>query len=134
MPTVTFVRAWGSVLGSVSPLRERTVLIAEDEPLIALELHTSLHAAGATTLAATSIKEALQLIEYVQFCAAIVDVNLGGRDCSIVCAALAKRSIPFMFYTGYSSSDALSIWPHAPAVNKPAQSSTMVETIVRLLA
>jgi CheY-like chemotaxis protein len=120
-------------MGSVNPLFGRSVLIVEDEPLIALDLHDALHKAGASILAATTVNEALELIAYAQICAAIVDVSLGGDDCSSVCAALAKRSIPFMFYTGYSSGEALSAWSHAPAVSKPAPSSTMVDTIVQLL-
>jgi len=120
-------------VGSVNPLFGRSVLVVEDEPLIALELHDVLHAAGASTFAATNIEEALELIEYAQICAAIVDVKLGGDDCSSVCAALSRRSIPFIFYTGYSNAAALSAWPNAPAVGKPAESMTMVETIVRLL-
>jgi DNA-binding response OmpR family regulator len=109
------------------------VLIVEDEPLIALELHDALHEAGASILAATTIKEALVLIARAQICAAIVDVNLGGHDCSSVCAALTKRSIPFMFYTGYSNAPPLSGWPHAPAVDKPAEGGTLVNAIVQLL-
>jgi DNA-binding NtrC family response regulator len=120
-------------VGSVNPLFGRSVLIVEDEPLIALELHNALYLAGANILAATNIKDALELIAYARICAAIVDVKLGNDDCSNICAALSKRSIPFMFYTGYSTAAALSAWPHAPAVNKPAESSTMVETIVRLI-
>jgi DNA-binding NtrC family response regulator len=109
------------------------VLIVEDEPLIALELHNALNMAGGSILAATNIKEALELIAYAQICAAIVDVNLNGDDCSSICAALAKRSIPFLFYTGYSSAAALTAWPHAPAISKPAASSTMVDTVVQIL-
>jgi CheY-like chemotaxis protein len=120
-------------MGSVNSLLGRSVLIVEDEPLIALDLHDALHGAGASILAATNIKDALELIAYAQICAAIVDVKLGGDDCSSVCAALAKRSIPFMFYTGYSSAASLSAWPRAPAVDKPAEGSTMVDTIVELL-
>jgi response regulator RpfG family c-di-GMP phosphodiesterase len=125
------VKCAGAVLGSVNPLRGHTVLIVEDEPLIGLELHAG--AAGASCLAATSIKEALQLISYTQICAAILDVKLGGRDCSSVCAALTKRSIPFMFYTGYQTGDVISTWPNAAAVSKPAPASTIVDTIVQLL-
>jgi DNA-binding NtrC family response regulator len=120
-------------MGSVNPLLGRSVLIVEDEPLIALELHDTLHKAGASILAATTIKEALALIAHSQICAAIVDVRLGGHDSSSVCAALAKRSIPFMFYTGYSNAPSLSQWPSAPAVDKPAATRTLVDTIVQLL-
>src|SRR5215467_9107234 len=119
-------------MGSVNPLLGRSVLIVEDEPLIALELHTALHDAGASILAATTMKDALELIAYAQICAAIVDVNLGGHDCSSVCAALTTRSIPFMFYTGYSSAAPLSSWPHAPAVGKPAEGRT-IDSIAQLL-
>jgi DNA-binding response OmpR family regulator len=95
-------------MGSVNPLLGRSVLIVEDEPLIAPELHSALHDAGASIIAATNIKDALELIAYARICAAIVDVNLGGHDCSSVCAALAKRSISFMFYTGNSNAPSLS--------------------------
>ena len=120
-------------MGSVNPLRGRSVLIVEDEPLIALELHDALRIAGASILAATTIRDALELISYAQICAAIVDVDLGGDDCSSICRALAKRSIPFMFYTGYVRAAALSTWPDAPAISKPAASSTMIDVIVNLL-
>lgn len=120
-------------MGSVNSLLGHSVLIVEDEPLIALELRDALRAAGARILAATNIKDALALILHARICAAIVDVNLNGYDCSSVCCALTIRSIPFVFYTGYSSAATLSAWPHAPAINKPAEGTTMVETIVRLI-
>jgi DNA-binding response OmpR family regulator len=127
------MQRWGSVVGSFNPLFGRSVLIIEDEPLIALELHDALQKAGASILAATTVKDALALIAHAQICAAIVDVKLGGEDCSSVCATLAKRSIPFMFYTGYSSAAALSTWPHAPAIDKPAEDRTLIDTIIQLL-
>jgi CheY-like chemotaxis protein len=114
-------------------LHGRSVLVVEDEPLIALDLHVALCTAGASILTATNVKDAVELISSAQICAAIVDVNLNGDDCSSVCAALAKRSIPFMFYTGYLTADPLSVWPNVPAVSKPAEGRTMVETIVHLL-
>jgi CheY-like chemotaxis protein len=46
-------------MGSVNPLMDRSVLIVEDEPLIALDLHDALHEAGASILAATNVKDAL---------------------------------------------------------------------------
>lgn len=120
-------------MGSVNPLLGRSVLIVEDEPLIALELHGALHAAGASIIAATTIKEALHLITYAQICAAIVDVNLGGEDCSRVGAALAGRSIPFMFYTGYSTAPSITAWAQAPAIEKPASTGRIVDTVTHLV-
>jgi len=120
-------------MGSINPLFGRSALIVEDEPLIALELHDALRASGASILAATTIKDALHLIAYAQICAAIVDVNLGDQDCSSVCAALARQSIPFMFYTGCSTAPSLTVWAGAPAVDKPAPSGKIVDTITRLV-
>jgi CheY-like chemotaxis protein len=120
-------------VGSVNPLLGRSVLVVEDEPLIALELLDALQAAGASIVAATNVKEALELIAYVKICGAIVDINLRGGDCSTVCATLTKRSIPFMFYTGYLSAVPLSAWPNAPAISKPAAGKTMVDALVDLI-
>lgn len=120
-------------MGAVNPLLGRFVLVVEDEPLIALELHSALQLAGASIHGATNIQDALELIAYARICAAIVDVKLGGDDCSSICAALTKRSIPFMFYTGYSTAPALSAWPHVPTVDKPAPGRTLVDTIADLL-
>lgn len=111
----------------------RLVLIVEDEPLIALDLHEVLRSAGASILAATNIKDALELIACAQICAAIVDIDLGGQDCSSVCASRTERSIPFMFYTGYSSAAALTTWPLAPTLSKPAVTGTMVDILGRLI-
>lgn len=55
-------------MGSVNPLSGRSVLIVEDEPLIALELRDALRAAGASILAATNIKDALALILHARIC------------------------------------------------------------------
>jgi CheY-like chemotaxis protein len=120
-------------MGSVNPLLGRSVLIVEDEPPIALDLHSAFQAAGASILAASTVKDALELIARAQICAAIVDVNLGGHDCLVICAALTKRSIPFMLYTGYSSATPLLAWPQARTVNKPADGRTLIDAIAQLL-
>src|SRR5215471_603057 len=118
---------WGWVMRSINPPVGRTVLIVEDELGIARELHDVLRASGASILTATTIKDALHLIGYAQIYAAIVDVNLRDEDCSSVCAALARRSIPFMFYTGYSTA------PSWAAIGKQAASHPIVETVTRLV-
>jgi len=56
--------ALGSAGGSVNLLFGRSVLIVEDEPIIALGLHNELRLAGASIIAATNIKDALELIAY----------------------------------------------------------------------
>ena len=98
-------------------LLARTILIVEDEPLIALQLHTALQEAGASLIAATSANEALQLIRRNDVSAAIVDVSLGDRDCYPVCEELSGRRIPFAFHTGHPAANALKRWPEAPVAS-----------------
>jgi hypothetical protein len=62
-----------------------------------------------------------------------VDVGLGDGDCLGVWAALAKRSIPFVFYTGYTIAPEHSAWPDAPSLDKPTASGTMIDEILQLL-
>ena len=88
----------GAVRG---PLAGKTILIVEDEPLIALDLHAALRAAGAGLIAATTTLEALSLIRRNEISAAIVDVALGEGDSRDVCQALFHRSIPLVFHTGH---------------------------------
>src|SRR5947209_17216676 len=78
----------------------QSVLIVEDEPLVALDVHSVLRTTGVSIISATSAGEAIQLIAYAEISAAIVDVQLGAQDAAEVCRLLESRRIPFVFYTG----------------------------------
>jgi DNA-binding response OmpR family regulator len=112
----------------------RTILIIEDEPLIALHLHATLHEAGAGLIAATTADEALKLIGRNDISAAIVDVGLGGQDCYPVCEQLSGRRIPFAFHTGHPAAEVLRRWPEAPVFIKPTPVAELVAGIAALIA
>ena len=116
------------------PLTGTSVLIVEDEPLIALDIHAALSTVGASIIAATKGTEALELIRIAEINVAVLDINLGDRDCSAVCRALSQRKIPFLFYTGHPGADVLEQWPHAPVLVKPARSSDIVARVAALAA
>jgi len=65
----------GSVVSSTprDPLRGRSILVIENEPLIALDLRNELEAAGAHVICARSPQTALQAIDQDQLSAAVVD-------------------------------------------------------------
>ena len=115
------------------PLTGTSVLIVEDEPLIALDIHAALSAIGASIIAATKGAEALALIRIAEITVAVLDINLGDRDCSTVCSALSHRKIPFLFYTGHPDAEVLKQWPDAPVLIKPAQSSVIVQRVAALV-
>ena len=119
----------GAVRG---PLAGKTILIVEDEPLIALDLHAALRAAGAGLIAATTTLEALSLIRRNEISAAIVDVALGVGDSRDVCQALFDRSIPFVFHTGHRNAPLLKEWPQALVLDKPTRHEGVVVAIARI--
>jgi CheY-like chemotaxis protein len=121
--------AWGGQ----PVLRGKSILIVEDEPLIALGIHAALSATGASIIAATNGPDALLLIRTADISVAVLDVNLGARDCAEECRALTRRRIPFLFYTGYVDAPVLKSWPGAPVVLKPAPATRLVAAVRDLL-
>src|SRR3954464_9918406 len=111
-------------------LARKSILIVEDEPLVALGVHGTLSAAGASIIAAGSTGEAIQLIGYAEIAAAIVDVHLGGEDAAEVCHQLDQRRIPFIFYTGRSDvTFLLAQWRDVPLLKKPATDESIVSAL-----
>jgi DNA-binding response OmpR family regulator len=114
-------------------LAGRSILIVEDEPLIALEVHAAFNAAGANIVSASNSKEALRTISLPGLSAAVVDINLGGHDCSEICKRLSDIGIPFVFYTGEARTDILRKWPDAPILTKLADKQRIVEVVAGVL-
>ena len=110
-----------------------SILIVEDEPLIALDLHAALCAVGAGIIASTDAAEALRLIRRNEISAAVIDVKLGNLDSLEVCQALFHRRVPFLFYTGNAHADLLKAWPEVPVFAKPARTSEVVACIGNLV-
>ncbi|MEQ8575273.1 MAG: response regulator, partial [Fulvivirga sp.] len=90
---------------------ERSVLIVEDEPLIADDLLYHLEDIGISTIeVALKYEEALEKIQNTQFDLALLDVNLSGNRDGIDLANFIKRqqSLPFIFITSYYDQDTLN--------------------------
>jgi DNA-binding response OmpR family regulator len=109
----------------------RSVLVVEDEPLIALDLEQSLHEAGAKVLPACTLDRALQLVDHAGLSAAILDYGLSAGNCGPVCERLAQRRIPFVIYSGYP--DLKEKFPNAVIVSKPAALTDVVDALSTLL-
>jgi CheY-like chemotaxis protein len=118
-------------MGSANPLTGRSILVVEDEPLIALEMAALLQSAGAKVLAARTVAEAMNLAQG-NVCGAIVDYGMGDTDTSAFCRHLTERGIRFMFYTGYSNMDVA--YPGAVIVQKPASADALVGAMSGLIA
>jgi CheY-like chemotaxis protein len=114
-------------------LFDRSILIVEDEPLVAMDVRAAFTAAGARVVAAANCSEALRMAGTQGLSAAIVDIDLGhGEDCTAVCERLSERGVPFVFFTGEVRPDILLRWPHAPVLTKLADKARILETVTAL--
>src|SRR5436190_21474001 len=111
-------------------LSGRSILVLEDEPLIALDIVESLKPTGAQVLTAGQLLQALRLAADAPLAAAVVDFKIGDGDSAAICDLLKQRRIPFLIYSGY---DVLS-WPaDVPVGQKPATSHKLVTSVTKLL-
>ena len=104
------------------PDRRLSLLVVEDEALIAMELESILCEAGHKVLgAAATLSRALDLVERLEpmLDAVLLDANLGGQSSLPVARRLADAGIPFVVTSGYSGQDALWRVTGAPHVPKP---------------
>ena len=85
------------------PLTGRLILIAEDEPLIALDVKQTFEEEGAKVIVARTLDDALRGVEHPALSAAVLDYALGDGDSSGICERMKERKIPFIVYTGYDN-------------------------------
>ena len=118
-------------MGSFGRLSGRSILVVEDEPLIAIGLKALLEDEGADVDIASNPRDALRLADETHFSAAILDFGSAGSEDAPLCRTLKAYAIPFMFYTGYHDVHESSSGP--PIVTKPASSEKLITTIAGLL-
>jgi DNA-binding response OmpR family regulator len=70
------------------------LLVVEDEPLVGLDIAETLTTSGASAMSAGKVADAIAAADRAEVSAAILDIRLGGEDCSPVCQHLSARGIP----------------------------------------
>ena len=83
-------------------LAGHTILVVEDEPLIALALAENFKAAGASVYTAYNLCDAIRLAAHPDLSAAVVAVGLPDGQGSALCERLTERQVPFVLHTGYT--------------------------------
>lgn len=99
----------------------KTVLIVEDEPLIAMMVEDFLDALGHRVAATCdSVADGVAAVKAGGFDTAILDLNLRGGETSIPIAdALAAAGVPFLFATGGSGDGIVGLHRDRPQLSKP---------------
>ena len=113
------------------PLDGRTILIVEDEAIIAMDLTMAFEDAGAEVTSTGTLKHALLLVEHDGLSAAILDQGIKGGDSSLLSKRLKERGVPFLIYTGHS--DAEAVKQGVPHVSKPASHEVLVAAVEDLI-
>lgn len=89
-------------MGSNKELSNIKVLVAEDEPLVAVDVVNQLTEAGATVVGPCSTSgRALAVLNENEIDVAIIDFVLADDNTEGLQAALEDKGIPFIVVTGY---------------------------------
>jgi DNA-binding response OmpR family regulator len=113
------------------PLVGRSILVVEDEPLIAMDVAQGLETAGASVSVARTLSDALNKVEAPGLSAAVLDHRLKDGDTSQICDRLDARNIPFVVYSGYAKLDGPC--SEGKQVSKPVLPEELVVAVVGLL-
>jgi CheY-like chemotaxis protein len=98
----------------------RRILIVEDEPMIAMMVEEFLADLGWKVVGVSgSLHSALAMARDADIDAAILDVNLRGKDSFEAADILGGRSIPFVFASGYGSDEISGRFRDVPVLTKP---------------
>ena len=117
------------------PLAGRRILVVEDEMLVLMNIESALKELGCTAISvAATIANALALLDYKSFDAAMLDVNLQGEKSYPVAEALAFRGIPFAFSTGYGDHGERADFADRPVLRKPYLRRDLDAVMGRLVA
>jgi PAS domain S-box-containing protein len=112
----------------------RRILIVEDEPLLAMELETNLNALGCKTLRSAATLNAAKAAIGDSGCdAALVDINLGGRQADELAVALTRKNIPFAFVTGYGREGLPAGFKEVAILSKPFAKEELLVVLAQLL-
>lgn len=119
-----------------SGLRDRRILVVEDEYLIAMSLQDALEEAGSVVVGPVpSVDKALKQIEAEPHIdAAVLDVNLGGVLAFAVADMLIAKNIPFVFTSGYEDNLLQNRYSKVKNCPKPYQFRAMEEALVEAMA
>jgi DNA-binding response OmpR family regulator len=118
-----------------NPLSGVTVLVVEDDLLLAMDIEDTLAGMGAVVLdVCHTLDEAMAWADADDFAVAVLDFSLGSDSVAPLARRLARRNVPIILHTGMSRSEpSLMEWRDSIIVEKPASPQTLVTAIRSVL-
>lgn len=116
-------------------LRDRRILVVEDEYMLADDLGAELGARGATVVGPTgSVAGAMALIAATPHLdGAVLDMNLHGEMAFAAADALIARDVPLVLSTGYDASAIPPRFAHLIRCEKPVETAKVAHAIGRVM-
>jgi CheY-like chemotaxis protein len=117
-----------------NPFSGRRILLVEDEPIVAWLLNDILVDLGLAVVGpASSVNQALAMIDAESIDLAVLDVNLKGQMSYPIADVLVARGVPFVFSTGYDIGRLQAGYRTFPALQKPFHRAELTDTLAKLL-
>jgi CheY-like chemotaxis protein len=117
------------------PLNGRRVLVVEDESLVAMLLETILEDMECIPIGpASNVDEGEAMArDTIDLDAALLDVNVAGRQVFPVAEALRARGVPFVFSTGYGEGGLPEEWRGSATVQKPFTEAAIRDALMKAM-
>jgi DNA-binding response OmpR family regulator len=123
------------MVDSVAGLDGLRVLVVEDEMLVSMLVEDMLTEFGCAIVGpAPDLDQAMSLANDAELDAAILDVNVGGRQIFPVADQLKARGIPFAFASGYGEAGLVEAHRGAPVLQKPFRQGDLERVLKELAA
>ena len=116
-------------------LAGRRILVVEDESLVAMLLETILEDMGCTPVGpAATVDDGLALAtDGERLDAALLDVNVAGRQVFPVAEILQRNGVPFVFSTGYGEGGLPDQWRGRPTIQKPFCEAAVRDALMKAM-
>lgn len=115
----------------------KTMLVVEDESLIAMDLELLLERHGWRVLGpAATVDDALRLLDDELPAVALLDITLKDGTVTLVAEALRARNVPFMLASAYSRPELVGgeVLAGAPNVGKPTEERRLFAVLEQLVS
>ena len=113
----------------------RRILVVEDESLVAMLLETILEDMGCTPVGpVATVEDGLAIAtDAERLDAALLDVNVAGRQVFPVADALKAAGVPFIFSTGYGEGGLPDEWRGHPTIQKPFTEAAVCDALMKAM-
>lgn len=115
----------------MSPLADTHILLVEDEFLLARQIARAITREGAVVVGCVATVAAAidELSRLPRIDLALLDINLAGEPVYPVAAELRRRTIPFLFLSGYGPEDRDPEFAGVPLLSKPITMAALLSAL-----